>query len=71
MSSNLVIMPFRASKIWAKRSGAGPIPAAAADTGPPFVINRKYAECFGGARVILGARYGFIAKRQRKGRRGS
>lgn len=56
----LVIVPCGRSKIWSKRPGAGPTPAANAYTGAPFTVNREYAEASGGEWVILSAKYGFL-----------
>lgn len=56
----LIIVPCGRSKIWSKRPGAGPTPAANAYTGAPFTVNREYAEASGGEWVILSAKYGFL-----------
>jgi hypothetical protein len=37
------------------------VSSAEAYTGPPFRLNRQYAECFGTPWVVLSAKYGFIA----------
>lgn len=60
MSGVLVIVPCGASKIWAKQPEAGAVPAQEAYIGPPFVLNRQYAERFGDQWVILSAKYGFL-----------
>ncbi len=59
-SRRLVIVPCGRSKIWDKHPTAGPTPAKDAYTGTPFKLNRRYAETFGDAWVILSAKYGFI-----------
>jgi hypothetical protein len=56
----LVIVPCGRAKIWAKHPDAGPTPAAHAYTGPPFIVNREYAEASGGDWVILSGKYGFV-----------
>jgi hypothetical protein len=56
----LVIVPCGLAKIWNKHPQAGPVSAASAYTGPPFVVNRAYAERSGGDWVILSAKYGFL-----------
>lgn len=60
-SSRLVIVPCGRSKIWNKHPNAGPTPAKDAYTGTPFKLNRRYAETFGDAWLILSAKYGFIS----------
>lgn len=57
----LVVVPCGSSKVWAKRSDAGAVPAKDAYIGGPFVMNRRYAERFGDEWVILSAKYGFLA----------
>jgi hypothetical protein len=59
-TTTLVIVPCGRQKIWATRPGAGPVAARDAYTGPPFRLNRQYAERFGDCWVILSAKYGFI-----------
>jgi hypothetical protein len=59
--STLVVVPCGQQKIWKKRPGAGSVAARDAYTGPPFVLNRQYAERFGDRWVILSAKYGLIA----------
>jgi len=56
----LVIVPCGKAKIWDKHPDAGPTAAAEAYTGPPFTVNREYAERAGGDWVILSAKYGFL-----------
>ena len=56
----LVIVPCGQKKIWDKDADAGVTLAKHAYTGPPFTINRTFAEHFGQAWVILSAKYGFI-----------
>ncbi len=60
MHDVLVIVPCGSSKIWSKQPDCGPIAAADAYIGTPFKLNREYAECFGGAWVVLSAKYGFV-----------
>lgn len=42
----LIIVPCGLAKIWDKSPQAGPVPARLAYTGPPFKVNREYAEHF-------------------------
>ena len=56
----LVVVPCERRKVWQRSPGQGPVPAAEAYTGAPFVVNRAYAERFGDAWVVLSARYGFV-----------
>ena len=56
----LVIIPCGIKKIWDKFPDAGPTAAAKAYIGPPFVVNRKYAEQADGDWVVLSAKYGFL-----------
>jgi len=58
--STLVVVPCGAKKIWSKNLAAGPTPAKNAYIGPPFVVNRAYAERFGDEWRILSAKYGFM-----------
>lgn len=60
MKATLVIVPCGQKKIWDKVPTAGPTDAKDAYIGPPFRINRTYAEAFGDAWIILSAKYGFI-----------
>lgn len=60
MNDLLVIVPCGSAKIWRKNPHAGPTPAYYAYTGPPFLLNRAYAERFADRWVILSAKYGFI-----------
>ncbi len=60
MNGVLVIVPCGQKKIWDRTPGAGPAAAKDAYIGPPFGINKTYAERFGDAWVILSANYGFI-----------
>lgn len=57
----LVLVPCGKSKIWKHEPQRGPVPAAEAYTGELFRRNRRYAEQFGDAWVVLSAKYGFIA----------
>lgn len=61
MKGVLVIVPCGQAKIWDKRLEFGPVQARDAYTGPPFKVNRQYAEHFAERWVILSAKYGFIA----------
>ena len=56
----LVVVPCGKSKIWNKNPRAGPTKAENAYTGPPFKVNREYAETFSDKWVILSAKYGFM-----------
>jgi hypothetical protein len=56
----LVIVPCGLLKIWDKFPEAGPTAAADAYIGPPFKVNRRYAERAGGDWVVLSAKYGFL-----------
>ncbi len=60
MNDILVIVPCGSAKIWGNNAWAGPTEAYYAYTGPPFKINRAYAERFADRWVILSAKYGFI-----------
>lgn len=60
MKRTLVIVPCGLSKIWDRKPQAGPTIASLAYTGPPFRLNKQYAERFGDTWVILSAKYGFI-----------
>ena len=60
MKGVLVIVPCGQKKVWDRTPGIGPTPAKAAYAGPPFGINRAFAEKFGEAWVILSAKFGFI-----------
>jgi hypothetical protein len=60
MNGVLVIVPCGQKKIWDRTPGAGPTAAKDAYIGPPFGMNRAFAEKFGIAWVILSAKYGFI-----------
>lgn len=57
----LVVVPCGKSKVWKQEPQRGPVPAAEAYTGELFRRNRRYAEQFGDAWVVLSAKYGFIA----------
>lgn len=57
----LVVVPCGRAKIWDHQPDVGATPAEEAYTGTPFRLNRRYAEHFGDAWVILSAKYGFIA----------
>jgi len=56
----LVIIPCGIKKIWDKYPDAGPTAAAKAYIGPPFVVNRRYAEQADGDWVVLSAKYGLL-----------
>lgn len=58
--STLVIVPCGLGKVWDADPQQGPAPAREAYTGPPFKVNRAYAERHGDRWVILSAKYGFI-----------
>ncbi len=61
--SLLVIIPCGKVKVWDKYPRTGPTPAKNAYMGPPFKVNREFAEACerrGGQWVILSAKYGFI-----------
>lgn len=60
MAGVLVIVPCGLSKVWDRNPQAGPTIAGLAYTGPPFRLNKRYAERFGDGWVILSAKYGFI-----------
>lgn len=60
MNGILVIVPCGQKKVWDRSPSAGPTAARDAYTGPPFGINRAFAERFGEGWVILSAKYGFI-----------
>ena len=57
----LVIVPCGQKKVWDKCPETGPTMARDAYAGAPFIVNRKFAESFGEAWVILSAMYGFIS----------
>lgn len=59
-SGVLVVIPCGKRKVWDARPDQGPTPAGEAYGGPPFVVNRQYAEDFGERWVILSAKYGFV-----------
>jgi hypothetical protein len=56
----LVVVPCGRAKVWDRWPATGPTPAQSAYTGGPFVLNRRYAERYGDAWVILSAKYGFL-----------
>ncbi len=56
----LVVVPCGKAKVWDKQPNRGPVPAWEAYTGPPYVLNRAYAERFGDACVVLSAKYGIV-----------
>lgn len=60
MSGVLVIIPCGQNKIWNKTPEAGPTSAKDAYRGPPFGINRAFAEKFGDTWMILSAKYGLM-----------
>ena len=57
---SLVVVPSGRRKIWENKPNARPTLAKNAYTGPPFKVNREYAETFSDKWVILSAKYGFI-----------
>jgi len=56
----LVIIPCGKMKTWDKNHDAGPQKARDAYTGPPFKVNRQYAECRHCDWMILSPKYGFM-----------
>jgi len=58
--SGLVVVPCGKRKIWDKDPAAGPTKAEDVYIGPPFKVNREYAEKYGERWVVLSAKYGFI-----------
>lgn len=56
----LVIVPCGQKKIWDRHPDCQAIEAKKAYTGPPFKLNRQFAEKFGDSWVILSAKYGFV-----------
>src|SRR5262245_39923686 len=56
----LVVVPCGQKKVWDRSPSTGPTAARDVYTGPPFGINRTFAESFGQAWMILSAKYGFI-----------
>jgi hypothetical protein len=60
MPKTLVVIPCGKAKIWDREPKRGPTLARDAYIGSPFKVNRRYAERFGDAWVILSAKYGFI-----------
>lgn len=60
MPRTLVIVPCGKAKIWDKEPKRGPTIAKGAYIGSPFKVNRRYAERFGDAWVVLSAKYGLI-----------
>ena len=56
----LVIIPCGKMKIWGKNHYAGPQKARDAYTGPPFKVNRQYAESRHCDWMILSPKYGFM-----------
>jgi hypothetical protein len=59
-SELLVIVPCGLLKIWDRYPEAGPTAAADAYIGPPFKVNRRYAERAGGDWEVLSAKYGLL-----------
>lgn len=60
MKGVLVIVPCGQKKIWDRNPSSGPTAAKDTYIGPPFGINRAFAERFGEVWIILSAKYGFI-----------
>jgi len=58
--SVLVIVSCGRKKIWDRHPTMGPVQAKDAYIGPPFKINKRYAEKFADRWIILSAKYGFI-----------
>jgi len=61
MKGTLVVVPCGKAKIWDKDPDRGPTPAADAYIGPPFKVNKHYAQRFADVWLILSAKYGFMA----------
>src|SRR6266545_5877788 len=61
MAKILVVVPCSQRKVWDQHPEHGTAAACDAYTGPPFMLNRAYAERFGDHWLILSAKYGFIA----------
>jgi hypothetical protein len=57
---SLVVVPSGRRKIWDMKENARPTKAKNVYTGPPFKVNREYAETFSDKWVILSPKYGFI-----------
>jgi hypothetical protein len=57
----LVVVPCGKQKIWQREPDRGPVAARDAYTSEQIRRNRRYAERFGDAWVILSAKYGFVA----------
>ena len=57
---SLVVVPSGRRKIWEMNPNARPTLAKNVYTGPPFKVNREYAETFSDKWVILSPKYGFI-----------
>lgn len=60
VSNLLVVIPCGQSKIWKKDPTHGPAKARVAYVGPPFKVNRAFAERFADKWIILSAKYGLI-----------
>ncbi|MBE9565641.1 MAG: hypothetical protein IMF16_02700 [Proteobacteria bacterium] len=56
-----MVVPCGRAKVWHRHPELGPVAARHAYPGPPFKVNREYAERFGEEWVILSAKYGFIS----------
>lgn len=54
------MVPCGQAKIWKKYPGIGPTKAKDAYIGPPFKVNRAFAERFADRWIILSAKYGLI-----------
>jgi hypothetical protein len=61
MSTTLVIVPCGRRKIWDNDPHLGPTPASDAYVGPLFKVNKKYAQHFADAWVVLSAKYGLVS----------
>lgn len=61
MGATLVVIACGAAKVWDRHPDRGATRAADAYTGPPFRLNRAYAEAIGDGWLILSAKYGLIA----------
>jgi hypothetical protein len=61
MKGILVVVACGKRKVWDIDPSHGPARAADAYLGPPFRVNREYAEAFAERWVILSAKYGFIS----------
>ncbi len=56
----LVVVPCGKRKIWVRYPTAGLTKAKDVYIGPPFKVNKEYAEKYSSRWVVLSAKYGFI-----------